>query len=143
MRVHVQIPALAIYMRVSLTRTRILVCARAAPVLVRVLPVRCGVRSGVRRALLRKSRAPTPFIRLLKGKKRMNNKQIAAIGIDGPFDSAMAAMKEFDGWLLVLGIERWHQKTKQHKRVKPRLAAALKMAEGSYRRTFGRPWCPF
>lgn len=58
-------------MRVSLTRTRILVCARAVPVLVRVLPVRCGVRSGVRRALLRKSRAPTPFIHLLKGKKRM------------------------------------------------------------------------
>jgi hypothetical protein len=41
------------------------------PVLVRVLPVRPGVRSGVRRALLRKSRAPTPFIHLLKGKKRM------------------------------------------------------------------------
>ena len=143
MRVHVQTHSLAQHMRVSLTRTRIRACARAVPVLVRVLPVRPGVRSGVRCALLRKSRAPSPFIPLLKGKKRMNNKQIAVIGIDVPFDSAMASMKEFDAWVLVLGIERWHQKTKQHKRVKPRLAAALKMAEDSYRRTFGQPWCPF
>jgi hypothetical protein len=73
----------------------------------------------------------------------MNNKQIAAIGLDADFAGIFKHMDETSAWILCWSIYGWWRKTKPSKRSKPKLYAAFERAEAAYVAAFNQPLCPF